>query len=89
VHWSVTGELKNLLRFDAYNSSIPDVAHLTDSEAEIVKRLCETPRYSEDREGKVTRHQPIPYDPNRRDYSTSNALDPLPQERPPSPKPSR
>ena len=77
----VKGSLKNFLQFhqdDVDAGTAPDIVRLSNEEAEIVRRLCETPRYSADRQGNLTREPAIPYDPKRQVYRISEALAPVP-----------
>jgi hypothetical protein len=81
LDWAVKGTLENHLQFhqdDVDAGKAHDLVRLSEQEANIVKQLCETPRYSADRQGKLTRQPTIPYDPVRRAYSISKALEPVP-----------
>jgi hypothetical protein len=66
--------LKRGLEFDRDYLNGADQITLTEQEAAVVDRLCKTPRFAEDREGKTTELPAIPFDPRKRTYRLSETL---------------
>ena len=76
--WHVASSLRYRLKNEQDLRKINTV-RLTNSEAAIVQRLCEAPRYSLDEEGRKMPQPAIPVNPQRRVYQISDVLAPEPR----------
>ena len=77
--WESASTMRNALEDKQFDEG-EDVIKLNDTEANILQRICKTPKFKLDANELKTIQPAIPFDPQKRVYRISEALSPMPQK---------